>query len=107
MIVAHDVVVAFVVKLDLAFGAHVVDDLDSLLTLLGSFIHLHHLLLELLNALLRLVKLGVLFHLLNFGKLFHLELVLHLSICPPAFGTNLEKVSANAVGGFESIKCYK
>ena len=105
MIVSHDVVVAFVVKLDLACGAHVVDDRDSLLTLLGGFIHLHHLLLELLNALLRLVKLGVLFHLLNFGKLFHLELLLHLSVCPPAFATNLEKVSTNAVGGFESIKC--
>ena len=105
MLVANDVVVAFVVKLDLAFGAHVVDDRNSLLTLLGSFLHLQHLLLELLNALLRLVKLGVLFHLVNFSKLFHLELLLHLSVCPPAFGTNLEKVSTNAVGGFESIKC--
>ena len=105
MLVANDVVVAFVVKLDLAFGAHVVDDCDSLLTLLGSFLHLQHLLLELLNALLRLVKLGVLFHLLNFGKLFHLKLVFHLSLCSPAFGTNLEHVSANAIFGFESIKC--
>ena len=105
MLVANDVVVAFVVKLDLAFGAHVVDDCNSLLTLLGSFLHLQHLLLELLNALLRLVKLRVLFHMLNFSKLFHLELLLHLSVCHPAFGTNLEKVSTNAVGGFESIKC--
>ena len=105
MLVANDVVVAFVVKLDLACSAHVVDDRNSLLTLLGSFLHLQHLLLELLNALLRLVKLGVIFHLLNFGKLFHLKLLLHLSVCPSAFATNLEKVSTNAVGGFESIKC--